>query len=461
MCFKIFIVIIFMINPNRIRLLQDGTKKSGPVLYWMSRDQRIHDNWALLFALHLAKETGKGLITAFALQPDFLEAAYRQYGFMLKGLMKLEPEFERLNIPFTILLGKPEEVIPVFVNDNNISAIVSDFDPLKIKRIWKREVAKNINIPFYEVDAHNIVPCLFASQKEEYGAYTLRPKIHRLLPDFLDEFPKPEALNITPNVKIKQNDWNSIENSLNIDFSVKEIEEFTPGEEGANEMLDNFLKNKLDNYENGRNNPVLDAQSNLSPYLHFGQLSAQRIALNIRKYFPVSASSEAFLEELIVRRELADNFCYYNTKYDSFEGFKDWAKESLNKHRTDKREFVYSLEQFEQALTHEDLWNAAQKELLNKGKMHGYMRMYWAKKILEWSETPEEALKTAIYLNDKYSLDGRDPNGYTGCAWSIGGIHDRAWTERPVFGKIRYMNYNGCKRKFDVEEYIKSNSKFL
>ncbi|GAB1350491.1 hypothetical protein MASR1M107_27060 [Ignavibacteriales bacterium] len=165
-------------------------------------------------------------------------------------------------------------------------------------------------------------------------------------------------------------------------------------------------------------------------------------------------AKDAFLEELIVRRELADNFCYFNTKYDSFEGFKDWGKLTLETHRKDEREFVYSLTEFEEAKTHEDLWNAAQMEMVTKGKMHGYMRMYWAKKILEWSESPEEAMKIAIYLNDKYSLDGRDPNGYTGIAWSIGGIHDRAWTERPVFGKIRYMNYNGCKRKFDTVSYV-------
>lgn len=157
---------------------------------------------------------------------------------------------------------------------------------------------------------------------------------------------------------------------------------------------------------------------------------------------------------MIIRRELADNFCYFNKNYDSFDGFHSWAKESLNLHRKDKRDFVYNLEQFELAKTHDDLWNAAQIEMVNTGKMHGYMRMYWAKKILEWSKSPEEAMRIAIYLNDKYELDGRDPNGYAGIAWSIGGVHDRAWFERPVYGKVRYMNYNGCAKKFDVKKYI-------
>jgi deoxyribodipyrimidine photo-lyase len=160
------------------------------------------------------------------------------------------------------------------------------------------------------------------------------------------------------------------------------------------------------------------------------------------------------LEELIVRKELSDNYCFFNTNYDSFNGFHDWAKETLNKHRKDKRGFVYSLAEFENTNTHEDLWNAAQRELITTGKMHGYIRMYWAKKILEWSKSPEEALRISLYLNDKYELDGRDPNGYVGCAWSIGGVHDRAWTERPVYGKIRYMNRNGAARKFDVDRYI-------
>lgn len=446
-----------MVNPNRVRLLKSGTERRGPVLYWMSRDQRVHDNWALLFAQQLAGEKQNGLIVAFSLVPSFLEASFRQYGFILKGLMEVEKQLSELNIPFQILGGVPDKEIPAFIDENNISTLVSDFDPLKIKRVWKRDVAKEISIPFYEVDAHNIIPCLYVSKKEEYGAYTLRPKINKLLPEFLDDFQRLERMREIQNVKLSAVNWNQLVESLRIDFSIKEVSMFEPGENAALNRMDSFLTKGLTKYNDERNNPVLEGQSNLSPYLHFGHLSAQRIALNVNKYFPPSPSSEAFLEELIVRRELADNFCYYNTKYDSFEGFKDWAKDTLNAHRDDKREFTYTLQQFEKAQTHEDLWNAAQNELLNKGKIHGYMRMYWAKKILEWSETPEKALSAAIYLNDKYSIDGRDPNGYAGCAWSIGGIHDRAWAERPIFGKIRYMNLNGCKRKFDVEEYIRIN----
>ena len=447
-----------MINEKRIRLLQTGSETTGPVIYWMSRDQRVHDNWALLFAQQLAIEKKLPLAVIFNLVPDFLEATIRQYGFMLKGLKELAHELELYNIPFFLTTGKPEEEIPKFIKKNNASVLVSDFDPLRIKRIWKRDVAKKIQIPFYEVDAHNIVPCLHVSDKLEFAAYTIRPKINKALIEFMDEFP--------PLKKMKKNelasdkiDWEKINKSLKIDFAVKEVDWIKPGEKAASKCLNYFLENKFEDYHQLRNDPTKDGQSNLSPYLHFGQISAQRIALETQRFNGNKESEKSFLEELIVRRELSDNFCYFNPKYDSFEGFHDWAKTSLNEHRKDEREFVYSLEEFEHAKTHEDLWNAAQTELLKTGKLHGYMRMYWAKKILEWSKSPEEALKIAIFLNDKYELDGRDPNGYTGCAWSIGGVHDRPWFERPVYGKIRYMNRNGAKNKFDIDAFISKYSK--
>lgn len=165
-------------------------------------------------------------------------------------------------------------------------------------------------------------------------------------------------------------------------------------------------------------------------------------------------ASESFIEELVVRRELADNFCFYNDRYDQLEGCSEWAQVSLQKHAKDKREYIYSLDELQQGKTHDDLWNAAQLQMVREGKMHGFLRMYWAKKILEWSPTPKEALRRAIYLNDRYELDGRDPNGYVGCMWSIGGIHDMGWTERPIFGKIRFMNYAGCKRKFNIPSLV-------
>lgn len=444
-------------NRKRVKLHTDGIENKGPVIYWMQRDQRVSDNWALIYAGEKAKELDVPVIVIFCLVPNFLEATIRQYGFMLKGLREVEEGLNKLNIPFFLLIGNPVTEIPKFLSDNNASLLISDFNPLKIVREWKDDIKTKINIPFHLVDAHNIVPCWEASDKLEFAAYTIRPKIKKKLDEFLDEFPK---LNKQQEHKIKPNkvDWDKAKRSLKINFDVKEVDWIKPGERAAKEMMKSFFNERLTNYKDKRNDPNENVLSNLSPYLHFGQISAQHIAMETYSRKHNVETKDAFLEELIIRRELSDNFCYYNKNYDSFEGFPEWAKKTLNEHRKDKREYSYTLEQFENAETHDALWNAAQIEMVTTGKMHGYMRMYWAKKILEWTETPEKALEYSIYLNDKYELDGRDQNGYVGCAWSIGGVHDRAWTDRPVFGKIRYMNYNGCKRKFDVKRYIEQFS---
>jgi deoxyribodipyrimidine photo-lyase len=442
------------VNQKRVRVLRDGTAGAGPIAYWMSRDQRVEDNWALLHAQQLALVRKKPLLVVFCLVPSFLNAMMRQYGFMLAGLRELEPALREKNIPFRLVCGPPEQMIPRFVSDHKLGILVTDFDPLRIKRGWKEEVAGKIPIPFHEVDAHNIVPCWIASPKQEYAARTFRPKIRRALAEFLEEFPKLKNHPFPRKEKIPLIDWRRIKGSLQVDNRVSEITWIAPGQKAARKMLRDFLRNKLALYTERRNDPIMDGQSGLSPYLHFGQVSSQRVALEVQKSTVDHASKEAFLEELVVRRELSDNFCFYNSNYDTIYGSPSWAQATLREHSRDERQYIYSVEEFEHAMTHDELWNEAQLEMVKTGKMHGYMRMYWAKKILEWTQSPEEALQIALYLNDKYELDGRDPNGYVGCAWSIGGVHDRAWPTRPVFGKIRYMSYQGCKSKFDVGSYI-------
>jgi deoxyribodipyrimidine photo-lyase len=440
---------------SRIHVINAAkSNNTGPVVYWMSRDQRIHDNWALLFAQKLAIEQKVPLAVIFCLVPQFLHATIRHYGFMIQGLREIEAALFKKNIGFSLLIGSPAREVPGFINKHRAHSLIADFDPLHIKIKWKDEAVHHIAIPFLEVDAHNIVPCRAASLKQEYGAYTLRPKINRLLPEFLDDFPLLKKHPFTLSAPAKRIDWERVLGSLPINRDVGEVSWLKPGENAARNALNSFLNTRLQNYNDQRNDPTLDGQSGLSPYLHFGHLSAQRVALEVKKRAGRTESATALLEELVVRRELSDNFCFYNPNYDRFAGFPEWARKTLNAHRTDRREYIYSLKEFENASTHDDLWNAAQIEMTVKGKMHGYLRMYWAKKILEWTETPENAMEIAIYLNDKYELDGRDPNGYTGIAWSIGGVHDRAWGERPVFGKIRYMSYNGCKSKFNVKAYI-------
>ncbi|UCG61149.1 MAG: deoxyribodipyrimidine photo-lyase [Candidatus Zixiibacteriota bacterium] len=443
------------VHPDRVRMLKSAATGRGPVVYWMSRDQRLTDNWALLYSQQLALEMDRPLAIAFNLVPDFLGATSRQYDFMLEGLKQLVERLAKFNIAFHLTIGEPSTALVRLLVRMRPGAVITDFAPLRLNRTWKSEVMSRIDTSFYEVDAHNIVPAWKASDKQEYAAYTFRPKIHRYLPEFLTEFPRLRTHPIPPGKPLKPVQWKRALSSLRVDTMINPVNAPRPGEDAAKSVLRNFLKNKLPRYADLRNDPTADAQSWLSPYLHFGQISAQRVALEVQKHDRHIESQEAFLEELIVRRELSDNFCFYNDKYDSVEGFPGWARESLNAHRSDPREYLYSLSEFEKAETYDDLWNAAQMEMVRTGKMHGYLRMYWAKKILQWSPSPEEALKTAIYLNDRYELDGRDPNGYTGIAWSIGGLHDRPWFERDIFGKVRYMSRGGCDRKFDTAEYVR------
>lgn len=440
---------------RRSRRLTEGRHGAGPVVYWMSRDQRIADNWALLWAQQEALVRRKGLLVVFCLITDYPGATWSHYRFMLEGLLQLPEKLRALNIGFRLLEQSPEKILPEFLQQLDAHALVSDFDPLRIKQQWKKQLGSRLSMPFYEVDTHNIIPVWTLSQKKEYAAYTLRPKINRLLADYLSDIP---AVQYHP---FEQHNDPAVLTAGN--FTEKLMKEsptgscrLQPGEAAAERAATNFLHNKLQDYSSKRNNPCLDGQSGLSPYLHFGQLSPQRLAWMVSQSELPTDMTAPYLEELVVRRELSDNFCYYEPAYDSFAGFPEWARKTLDEHRHDLREHVYSLSELEAGSTHEKLWNACQQDLIHSGKLHGFLRMYWAKKILEWTPDPETALHYAITLNDRYSLDGRDANGYTGIAWSIGGVHDRAWRERAVFGKIRYMNEAGCRRKFDVDGYIRS-----
>ena len=439
---------------DRVHPLNDRPVKAGPVVYWMSRDQRSSDNWTLLYAQHRAMDLKVPLTVVFALAPGFLGATLRHYSFMLRGLAEVEEGLLRNNIGFVLLEGDPVGELSRFLETSGAGLLVTDFDPLKIKARWQTAVATKFQARVIEVDAHNIIPCRQASDKQEFAAYTFRPKVKKLLDRFLVPFPALKKHPFGDSLGEEPPDWQAVSGRLKVDRSVGEVDWIEPGEKAGKTALKKFLAKGLARYDEDRNHPVRAGQSGLSPWLHFGHLSAQRIALEASSSGLDQEVYGAFIEELIVRRELSDNFCHYNSSYDSVDGFHDWAKKTHEAHRDDPRPYLYSLEQLENAGTHDPYWNAAQRQMVREGKMHGYMRMYWAKKILEWSSSPEEAMDIAITLNDRYELDGRDPNGYTGIAWSIGGVHDRAWGERPVFGKIRYMNDKGLKRKFDLAPYL-------
>eukprot|EP00213_Chloropicon_mariensis_P000313 CAMPEP_0197480958 /NCGR_PEP_ID=MMETSP1309-20131121/44295_1 /TAXON_ID=464262 /ORGANISM="Genus nov. species nov., Strain RCC998" /LENGTH=476 /DNA_ID=CAMNT_0043023065 /DNA_START=197 /DNA_END=1628 /DNA_ORIENTATION=+ len=413
------------VHPTRWRSLRRGEVKplgGGPVAYLCDRDQRVQDNWALVHAMEL----GSPVVVVFSFTSAMLSMGERHSCFILKGLKELEGSLSKLNIPFYLLQGEPDEQVPKLVKQLNAKALVTDMSPLREGRRWREALAEAVDVPFHEVDAHNIVPIWVTSEKQEYAARTIRSKVHRNIPTYMREIPKVEKqefdfAQLEGFQSPEPVDWELLMEMAR-EKGPPEVSEVTwckPGEKAALAALkgaeDSFLtKKRMNKYDELRNNPTIPgALSNLSPYLHLGQISAQRCAVEaimFKKQNPSSSKSvDNFLEELVVRRELSDNFCFYNDLYDSVSGAASWAQMTLQHHKDDKREYLYTREQLERGQTHDDLWNAAQKELVAFGKMHGFMRMYWAKKILEWTESPEKALEDAIYLNDKYSLDGGTP----------------------------------------------------
>lgn len=443
----------------RIQVLQTGEQTAGPVVYVMAREQRVHDNWALLAALTSARERGESFYVIFALAPMFNHGSARHNEWMVKNLEEVASECEALGIPFTVIYGAWEESLPAFVEAHSVSELYFDFNPLEPVSKWRTAVAQAVSIPVSVVDARNIVPCWVASPKAEFAAATFRPKIHRVLPEFLTPFPKLTA-DVLPKAKhqLPVIDWATVRAYRQCDYAEPIPDRLVSGSRAAERVLREFISHRLATYDTDRNDPMKDGVSDLSPYLRWGVLSAQRVALTVEGSEAPRAAKDAFLEELIVRRELSDNFCYYTKDHTKITAAHPWAQKTLAEHAHDPREYTYTYEQFRDAKTHDDLWNAAQTQMVAEGKMHGYLRMYWAKKILEWTPDPQTAIDIALRLNDTYELDGRDSNGVVGVLWSMAGVHDRAWTERPIFGKIRYMNYAGCKRKFDVPGFVRRYS---
>jgi deoxyribodipyrimidine photo-lyase len=442
-----------MIQKERIKLLNDKKLCSGKyVLYWMQAAQRAEYNHALEYAIRTANKLKKPVLVFFGITENWPEANLRHYYFMLEGLQEVQKALKAKGIQMIIRRESPDSGAVEIAED--AALVIVDAGQLRIQKKWRANAAKKIDCPLYEVETNLIVPVEEASSKENFSAGTFRPRITRKLEYFLVPLkhsnPKLDSLGMvfrTFNI----DDINKAISKLNIDKSVSKVDSFHGGTKESKRRLNNFVKNKLDRFAEKRNDPTTDYVSNMSPYLHFGQISPLYIALKVSN--TSSPGKDAYLEELIVRRELSHNFVYYNDRYDKFVCLEPWAKRTLNFHRRDKRDYVYSLAQFEKAQTHDPYWNAAQKEMVLTGKMHGYMRMYWGKKILEWSKNPQVGFKIALQLNNKYELDGRGPNAFAGVAWCFG-KHDRAWGERPVFGKIRYMNAAGLKRKFDADAYV-------
>ncbi len=446
-----------MVHKARIRHLIGVPPRNGSyVLYWMQQAQRTEFNHALAFAGQKADELGLPLVVGFVLIPDFPEANQRHYQFMIEGLADVQDSLHQADIPFVLRVG--EAMVPSVVNlAANAAWVVTDVGYLSVQRRWREQAGKALSCPFTAVETDVIVPVETASAKAESAARTLRPRVLKQKEAFLDSLAPPYgrgAPELLPEGRVGPVDFSSLLAEMALDYTVAPVTGFQGGQQAAKIRLNRFIGRNLANYETLARDPAAQCQSDMSPYLRFGQISPVLIYREISAADVPDSAKWAFLEQLLVRRELSVNFVYYNPACDRYEtAVPEWARQSFHRHRGDQRAYVYSREQFEGGHTHDPYWNAAQMELAFSGRMHNYMRMYWGKKIIEWTREPAEAFDIMLWLNNKYALDGRDPNSYAGVAWCFG-RHDRPFKERQIFGKIRYMNAAGLKRKFKIAAYV-------
>ena len=427
------------------------------VVYWMQRAQRGIDNPALDTAVLAANALGKPVVVFFAPVPFYPYANLRHYRFLNEGIPDIADALARRNIGF-VLRRYPDHSLLKFCDEVKAAMVIGDENPMREPESWRRTVAKKLRLPFWTVDADVVVPSRLL-EKAQYAAHTIRPRLQSHLKGRL-----VQSNNLNAQVPWKRpaqlaslDPACDITEGWRLDRSVSPVSEWRGGTTEAFRLLRDFVEHKLHRYAKQRNRPESDQTSRLSPYLHFGHISPITVALAVEKADAPKADKEAFLDQVITWRELSVNLVRFNPDYDNFECAEPWAHRTLAKHVKDFRPVLYTEKQLENAETHDPLWNASQVQMVNTGWMHNYMRMYWAKKILEWSRTPAEAHRIAVNLNDKYELDGRDPNGYAGIAWAIVGKFDRPWFERPIFGQIRYMSGASTGKKFDSRKYIQQN----
>ena len=424
------------------------------VVYWMQRAQRGRDNPALDAAVLAANALAKPVVVFFAPVPFYPHANLRHFHFLQEGIADIACDLERRGIGF-VLRPYPNHHLLQFCSQVRPALLIGDENPLREPEQWRQKVARELRIPFWTVDADVIVPSRLLG-KEHYAARTIRPRLLAALPEFLAPLRNPRAQVAwrPPRELQSVKATDDLVSGWKIDRTVSPVSSWRGGSQAGQRVLRQFVARNLAHYPELRNHPEVDGTSHLSPYLHFGHLGPHTVALAIQRAKAPQAAKASFLEQLIVRRELAVNFVRFNPAYDSLECLEPWADRALAEHASDLRPIIYTQAQLENAATHDALWNAAQLQMVTTGWMHNYLRMYWAKKILEWSPSPQVAYQRAITLNDRYELDGRDPNGYAGIAWALVGKHDRPWFTRPIFGSIRYMSQAGISRKFDAAKYI-------
>jgi deoxyribodipyrimidine photo-lyase len=440
---------------QRLRLLNDApvSRQGQYVLYWCRWNRRVPSNHAFAFAAGLANGMKLPLVVYQRTTAMYPAACDRFHTFELEGVPEFAAAVRALGGGFVFQLPREkrtaaEDRRAVFAG---AAAVVTD-DCLR--------ATPKLDVQLTAVDGSCIVP-MNAIPGRCYAAYSMRPKIHKLLAQHLKPVP-PVTLRrectlsfAGLHTEVAPSGIPGLVAACDIDHTVPPSTTFRGGRAEAERTLARFLDERLRRYARDKNEPSLHATSDLSPYLHYGHISSLEVALAVRERAKADKLiADEFLEELIVRRELAYNFARYAPQLNTLAVLPDWARQTIEAHRADEREAVYTRDEFERAATHDDLWNATQKELRLRGKIHGYYRMYWGKKILQWSKSAEEALATMLYLHDRYALDGDDPNTYTNILWCFG-LHDRPWPDRPVFGTIRSMVRSGMERKTDVKSYIR------
>lgn len=441
-----------LIPESRLATLREGELGDGDyILYHMQTAQRAEQNHALEYAVRKANEQEKGLLVSFGLHDDFPEANRRHFAFMLEGLEKTADALRRRGIGFVLRKGSPAEVAAKL--SKQATEVVIDRGYLRYNREFAEALKQDLKIPLTQVETEPPVPHSLITDKQEYAARTIRPKIMKKLQDhlvWLDTTSlNKDSLGMQPNGE----EFEGLLDSLNLE-DVPPVKFWKGGTVAARAKFQHFLEEDLKRYDELRNQPHKPCLSHMSPYLHFGQISPAHVLLMLQEHDRNDENTDSYIEELAVRRTLSQNFCLYCEDYDKLTCVPDWAYETLQVHKDDEREHVYTREQLENAETHDPYWNAAQKEMVHTGYMHNHMRMYWGKQIITWTQTPEYAYKTTLYLNNKYFLDGRDPNSFGNVGWLFG-LHDQGWKERAIYGKVRCMTQGGLKRKCDPEAYVK------
>ncbi|MBC7796236.1 MAG: deoxyribodipyrimidine photolyase [Pyrinomonadaceae bacterium] len=448
---------------ERVALLNERTENNDGkyVLYWMQIFKRTSHNHALKFAIDMANERKLPLVVYEGLKFYYPWASDRLHAYILEGVAEKKAEFEKLGITYIFYLQKdkdsPKQTVARICKD--AALLVTDDFPCFIIPEHNAVISKKAEIPVYAVDSNGMIP-MSKFEKEEYAAYTIRPKIKKLLPNYLEPFKESKVIVKNANVKVDcpetiVDDKNIFKliSECDIDHDVKPSPVYHGGTVNGRKRLKHFIEKILPNYDETRNKPEIDGSSRMSSYLHFGFLSAEEVYHAVADADAPQSAKDSYLEELVVRRELGYNFTRHNKNYESLESLPDWAKKTIAEHDKDERPFIFSKEQIELGKTADELWNAAQRESIETGEVHNYMRMLWGKKFIEWRPSYKDSFDLLIHLNNKYSLDGRNPNSYAGVLWCFG-KHDRAWGERAIFGKLRYMSSINAARKFDSKKYI-------